>query len=81
MESFFTNLVLSTITVESKISNIKFKEKDLIEHLSLKDLPLKNVEKYKDIIKIGCNYNEFITDKYLELTKPVKKSNRGRKKN
>lgn len=80
MESFFTNLVLSTITVESKISNIKFKEQDLIEHLSFKNISLKNKEKYSDIIKIGCNYNEFITDKYLELTKPVKKSNRGRKK-
>lgn len=80
MDSFFTNLALSTITVESKISNIKFKEKDLIEHLSFKNIPLKNKDKYKDIIKIGCNYGEFITDTYLELTKPKKKSNRGRKK-
>ena len=38
MESFFTNLALSTITVESKISNIKFKEKELIEHLAFKNV-------------------------------------------
>lgn len=34
----------------------------------------------KDILKIGCNYGECLSDLYLELTKPVKKSNRGRKK-
>ncbi len=73
MNSFFTDLILSTITVEAKISNISFKEKDLITKLSLD-------QKSSDIIKIGCNYEEYISDKYLELTKPVKKSNRGRKK-
>ena len=73
MDSFFTDLILSTITVEAKISNISFKEKDLINKLSLD-------QKTSDIIKIGCNYEEYISDKYLELTKPVKKSNRGRKK-
>lgn len=73
MNSFFTELILSTITVEAKISNISFKEKDLINKLSLD-------QKTSDIIKIGCNYEEYISDKYLELTKPVKKSNRGRKK-
>lgn len=72
MEINFTDLKLSTITVEAKISNINFKEKDLIEKLSL--------DEKSDIIKIGCNYKEYITDKYLELTKPVQKSNRGRKK-
>jgi len=76
MESYFTNLILSTITVEAKISNISFKEKELISKLSLDN---KNI-KYSDIIKIGCNYNEYVTDTYLELTKPKKKSNRGRKK-
>jgi len=34
----------------------------------------------EDIIKIGCNYGEYISDKYIELTTKVKKSNRGRKK-
>ncbi len=76
MESYFTNLILSTITVEAKISNISFKEKDLITKLSLDN----KKSKFLDIIKIGCNYDEYITDKYLELTKPKKKSNRGRKK-
>ena len=80
INEFFTDLLLSTITVESKISNIKFKENELIPKLSFDVLSLKEQEKYKDIIKIGCNYQEFITDKYIELTTPVKKSNRGRKK-
>lgn len=73
MELYFNDLTLSTITVESKISNIKFKESDLILKLSLSD-------KIPQIIKIGCNYGEYISEKYLELTTPVKKSNRGRKK-
>jgi hypothetical protein len=68
----FSDLILSTITVESKLSNIKFKEKELIEDL--------NINEKNDIIKIGCNFNEYISDLYLEMTKPVKKSNRGRKK-
>ena len=72
MEYTISDLILSTITVEAKISNINFKEKELIELLSLEDK--------SDIIKIGCNFKEYISDKYLELTKPVKKSNRGRKK-
>jgi hypothetical protein len=72
MDYSVSNLILSTITVEAKISNINFKEKELIHLLSLDDK--------SDIIKMGCNFNEYISDKYLELTKPVKKSNRGRKK-
>lgn len=67
-----SDLILSTITVEAKISNINFKEKELIELL--------NLQENSDIIKIGCNFKEYISDLYLELTKPVKKSNRGRKK-
>lgn len=34
----------------------------------------------KNILKIGCNYGECLSDLYLDLTKPIKKSNRGRKK-
>ena len=68
----FSDLILSTITVEAKISNIKFKEYELIHKLSLNNK--------SDIIKIGCNYQEYISNEYLELTKPVQKSNRGRKK-
>jgi hypothetical protein len=73
MESYFNNLNLSTITVESKLSNIKFKECELILLLSLSD-------KMPNILKIGCNYGEYISDKYIELTTSIKKSNRGRKK-
>lgn len=72
MDYSLSDLILSTITVEAKISNINFKEKDLIQLLSL--------DEKSDIIKIGCNFNEYISDRYIELTKPVKKSNRGRKK-
>jgi hypothetical protein len=35
---------------------------------------------HEDIIRIGCNYGEYKSDKYIELTTVVKKSNRGRKK-
>ena len=72
MDYTLSDLILSTITVEAKISNINFKEKDLIELL--------NLDNHSDIIKIGCNFKEYVSDTYLELTKPVKKSNRGRKK-
>jgi len=71
--TYFNDLNLSTITVESKISNIKFKECDLIPKLSLPD-------KTPEIIKIGCNYGEYISEKFIEMTTAVKKSNRGRKK-
>ncbi|NBV28774.1 hypothetical protein EBS02_07140 [bacterium] len=71
--TYFNDLNLSTITVESKISNIKFKECDLIPKLSLRD-------KTPEIIKIGCNYGEYISEKFIEMTTAVKKSNRGRKK-
>ena len=71
--NYFNDLNLSTITVESKISNIKFKECDLIPKLSLPD-------KMPEVIKIGCNYGEYISEKFIEMTTPVKKSNRGRKK-
>jgi len=71
--NYFNDLNLSTITVESKISNIKFKECDLIPKLSLPD-------KMPEVIKIGCNYGEYISEKFIEMTTAVKKSNRGRKK-
>ena len=37
MEYTISDLILSTITAEAKISNINFKEKELIELLSLED--------------------------------------------
>ncbi len=73
MEEHFNNLSLSTITVVSKLTNIKFKESILIKQLSLN-------ESIPEVIKIGCNYGEYISKKYIELNTPVKKSNRGRKK-
>ena len=73
MESYFNDLSLSTITVVSKLSNVKFKESILINHLPIN-------ENIPEIIKIGCNYGEHISKKYIELNTPIKKSNRGRKK-
>jgi len=138
----FNELVLSTITVESKVSNINFKEINLIKQLlslttqvnkdsaineekpineddvinnenvinenvinenkvinesvdnsnietiekkineiNINETEIKSIDNINsNILKIGCNYGEYISDLYLELTKPVKKSNRGRKK-
>lgn len=74
----FTDLILSTVTVESKITNIKFKEMILIKEIlaTIED----NKELTDNVLKIGCNYGEYETEIYKELTKPKKKSNRGRKK-
>ena len=130
----FTESILSTITCESKITNINYKKeadliKQIIASLDIKiidttiltggdektrfDIIILNTDKgilkipnttgntnkeliqeYSDlvengvknklitdnIIRIGCNYGEFISNEYIELNKPKKKSNRGRKK-
>lgn len=104
-----SELLLSTITVEAKITNINFKEYVLINHIlsivkkqntnedniffTINDIDINNVEPigkvnesisdfklHENIIKIGCNYGEYISKKYIDLTTVVKKSNRGRKK-
>lgn len=86
-----TELKLIIITVESKILNIKFDTNvlinDILNLINNKEIDQTAEEnkdkKYilpDDIIKIGCNYGEYISDKYIELTTKVKKSNRGRKK-
>jgi hypothetical protein len=70
-----TDLNLSTITIDAKISNIQFKEYELIHELELNE----------NIIKIASNGKERgdpaiekISDLYTILTTKVK-SNRGRK--
>lgn len=104
-----SELLLSTITVEAKITNVNFKEYILINHIlniikkqniddeniffTFNDADIDNVEPigelndtleafklHENIIKIGCNYGEYISKKYIDLTTVVKKSNRGRKK-
>lgn len=112
-----SDLLLSTITVEAKISNVKFKEyvfinhllrliKDQDEHINsiglleyfntytmsnninlddvqLNELITPNAKDFKlspNILKIGCNYAEYISERYIDMTTVVKKSNRGRKK-
>jgi hypothetical protein len=102
-----SELLLSTITVEAKLKNVKFKEYILIHKIlqliqKNDNNPSNNIYNYNttddinkiqvseeienelmlsdDIIKIGCNYGEYISNKYIELTTLVKKSNRGRKK-
>lgn len=64
-----SELLLSTITAEGRLSNIKFHEEDVIKNMKLSN----------NIIKIGCNYNEYIDELYVQLTTKVKTSNRGRK--
>lgn len=53
---------------------------NMINQGYLKNENNKNEEITDDILLIGCNYGEFITNEYIELKKPKKKSNRGRKK-
>ncbi len=78
MDIEFTDLILSTVTVEAKISNIKFKEIDLIKEIINTISENKHIT--DNVLKIGCNYGIYTTEKYEELTKPKPKSNRGRKK-
>ena len=90
VESKILNIKFDTNTLINDILNLintKTNQKtDLInENDGIKD-ENKNENKDKeyilpdDIIKIGCNYGEYISEKYIELTTKVKKSNRGRKK-
>lgn len=77
-----SELKLVIITVDTKILNIKFKVDELIPDI-LNLISCENNNKFilhDDILRIGCNYGEFKSKKYIELTTVVKKSNRGRKK-
>jgi hypothetical protein len=102
-----SELLLSTITVEAKITNVNFKEyilinhilsmvhkqnenednifftinnTDLNEYVPLNEDAFNNFKLNKNFVKIGCNYGEYISKEYIDLTTVVKKSNRGRKK-
>ncbi len=85
-----TDLKLILITVESKILNIKFDINTLINDIlqlinketnkNSEELLYKDYTLPDDIIRIGCNYGEYISEKFIELNTKVKKSNRGRKK-
>ena len=63
----FTPISLSVITIEGTLSNIEFKEKELIDKL------IPNA----DVVFIGCNFGEKKYDLY-DPPKP-KRNNRGRK--
>lgn len=91
-----SELSLVIITVAAKITNLKFDVNELINDIlkliendnnnTENDINTTNINTqnkfvlHEDIIRIGCNYGEYKSDKYIELTTVVKKSNRGRKK-
>lgn len=52
-----TEIILSTLTIECKFSNVKFNIKNIIDIFKLD----------KNIIKIGCNYGELISDEYKQI--------------
>lgn len=65
-----SEIELSTMTLDGKISNIKFDKKTAIHDLYT----------YENIIKIGCNYGVHMSDLYMkEYHKEKPKTNRGRK--
>ncbi len=61
MDIEFTDLILSTVTVEAKISNIKFKEIDLIKEIINTISENKHIT--DNVLKIGCNYGIYTTEK------------------
>ena len=65
----FTELINSTCSIQAKLSNVKFKEEDLIHDLYCE----------KNIVAIDCNYGHIRLRFYKSPTKN-KTSNRGRKK-
>lgn len=65
-----SEIQLSTMTLDGKITNIKFDKQTAIHGLNT----------YENIIKIGCNYGTHISDIYNEkYHKEKPKTNRGRK--
>ena len=68
--NLFTKLLPNTLTANSNISNIYFKEFELI-----KKLPILTDDDH--ILKIGCNFGELIHSSYSEPL--IKKSKKGRK--
>lgn len=83
-----SDLSLVIITVAAKIINLKFDVNELIHDiLNMIDNNTQNnnnnnniYKLHEDIIRIGCNYGEYKSEKYIDLTTVIKKSNRGRKK-
>jgi hypothetical protein len=65
----FTDMRISTMLVDAKLSNISFHEKEIIDKLVPTDC----------VLLIGCNFGEKYHDSYV-ISTPVVKSNRGRKK-
>lgn len=68
--NIMSDLQLSTMTLDGKITNIRFDKQTAIHGLYT----------YKKIIKIGCNYGTHISDTYESFFHSEKpKTNRGRK--
>lgn len=64
----FTNMIISTITVQARISNLRFMEESLIDFL----------ECTGNITRIDCNFGHKTGPNYIP--KPKNKTNRGRKR-
>ena len=74
------NDILNLINTETNQKTDVINENDEIKEKDKDEIKDKEYILPDDIIKIGCNYGEYISEKYIELTTKVKKSNRGRKK-
>lgn len=53
-----SDIVLSTMTLDGKISNVKFDKVDAINHLAVTS----------SIVEIGCNYGYMILEEYKSMT-------------
>lgn len=68
-KDIFTDPIVTTITMEGLMTNVKFHEREFIKELAPS----------VDIVVIDCNYGKLIYPGYIEKIK-VKNNNRGRKK-
>lgn len=69
VEIKYSEVVLTMITVEGRLSNIYFAKETIVDSLDI----------CGNIVKIGTNYNEIKDPNYDKLIEKPKKSNRGRK--
>ncbi len=74
-------LVIHLDIGDVRISNIDGEEHHTMEARYLSAMVSSTKVELSDIIlRIGCNYGEFLTTKYIEIKSPKKKTNRGRKR-
>lgn len=83
-DDYIINQEQYTNTIKNEYNNINDLSINLDKLKIDFNMELENIKNDWDfinnfIIKIGCNYGEYISDKYVELTKKPIKSKRGRK--